>query len=88
MYPLIIKQILTSVAFGLDQVPNGLGALFGLAQLILHAVYYKSTKQIMAERKRKEVNLSDVVVVVAVDDQPKKKGAIASDQNGHNSDET
>ena len=56
-------------------MPNGLGALFGLAQLILHALYYKSTKQLMAGSKGKELNLSNVVVVVG-EDQPKKIGAI------------
>lgn len=63
-------------------VPNGLGTLFGLAQMILHAVYYKSTKQ----RKSKEVNLS-VVVVEAGEDQPKKIGAIAPEINGHDSED-
>ncbi|KAB1201137.1 Bidirectional sugar transporter SWEET7 [Morella rubra] len=45
-------------------VPNGVGALFGLAQLILYASFYRSTKRLMAERKIKgEVDLSEVVVV-------------------------
>jgi solute carrier family 50 protein (sugar transporter) len=47
----------------LSQVPNGLGALFGLAQLILYATFYKSTKRQVAERKTKEVDLSEVMVV-------------------------
>lgn len=48
-----------------SQIPNGLGTLFGVAQLILYATYYKSTQRILAERKlnsTKEVNLSEVVV--------------------------
>lgn len=43
-------------------IPNGLGTLFGVAQLILYATYYKSTQRLMAERKNKAVNLSEVVV--------------------------
>ncbi|KAL0845464.1 hypothetical protein Bca101_018710 [Brassica carinata] len=31
-------------------IPNGIGCVIGLAQLILYAAYYKSTKRIMAER--------------------------------------
>ncbi|XP_071695797.1 bidirectional sugar transporter SWEET6b-like [Rutidosis leptorrhynchoides] len=42
-------------------VPNGLGALFGLAQLILYATFYKSTKEIMAKRHGKsEVSLGNM----------------------------
>ncbi|KAL9230936.1 hypothetical protein vseg_006224 [Gypsophila vaccaria] len=39
-------------------MPNGTGCILGLAQLILYATYYKSTKQQMASRKaaQKEVN--------------------------------
>ncbi|KAL5551566.1 hypothetical protein UlMin_001742 [Ulmus minor] len=58
-------------------IPNGLGTLFGVAQLILYATYYKSTKRMMAERKGKEVNLSEVQVVDG--EEPKKIAA----QNGH-----
>ncbi|KAK6947952.1 SWEET sugar transporter [Dillenia turbinata] len=44
-------------------VPNGLGTLFGLAQLILYATFYKSTKRQVAERERKgQVGLTEVVV--------------------------
>ncbi|KAG4117570.1 hypothetical protein ERO13_D12G239500v2 [Gossypium hirsutum] len=45
-------------------VPNGLGTLFSLAQLLLYATYYESTKRIIAARKetKVEVNLSEVVV--------------------------
>ncbi|KAI7725091.1 hypothetical protein M8C21_014234 [Ambrosia artemisiifolia] len=34
-------------------VPNGLGALFGILQLILYATFYKSTKPMLAARKEK-----------------------------------
>ncbi|RDX90191.1 Bidirectional sugar transporter SWEET7, partial [Mucuna pruriens] len=44
-------------------IPNGLGTLFAVAQLILYATYYKSTKQQIAARKANgEVDLSQVVV--------------------------
>lgn len=33
-------------------IPNGIGCCLGLAQLILYATYYRSTKKIMAERQR------------------------------------
>ncbi|CAL5214986.1 unnamed protein product [Lathyrus oleraceus] len=46
-------------------VPNGIGTLFSVVQLILYATYYKSTMKQIAERKANktaEVNLSQVVV--------------------------
>ncbi|OMP02904.1 SWEET sugar transporter [Corchorus olitorius] len=45
-------------------IPNGLGTLFSLAQLLLYATYYKSTKRIIAARQetKLEINLSEVVV--------------------------
>ncbi|TVU32386.1 hypothetical protein EJB05_24116 [Eragrostis curvula] len=46
-------------------IPNGLGVLLAVAQLILYAMYYKSTKLILQERKRKEADhlaMTDVVV--------------------------
>ncbi|XP_050375848.1 bidirectional sugar transporter SWEET4-like [Argentina anserina] len=49
-------------------IPNGLGTFFGLAQLILYATYYKSTQRLIAERKGREVNLSEVTI----DDNAKK----------------
>jgi solute carrier family 50 protein (sugar transporter) len=46
------------------QVPNGIGTLFSVAQLILYATYYKTTQMQIAARKanKAEVNLSQVVV--------------------------
>ncbi|KAK8953769.1 Bidirectional sugar transporter SWEET4 [Platanthera zijinensis] len=45
-------------------IPNCLGLVFSMAQLVLFAVYYKSTKRQIAERKAKgEVGLTDVVVI-------------------------
>ncbi|KAI3812861.1 hypothetical protein L1987_17574 [Smallanthus sonchifolius] len=42
-------------------IPNGLGALFGLAQLILYATFYKSTQEIIARREGKnDLTLGDV----------------------------
>lgn len=47
-----------------SQIPNGIGTLFSVAQLILYATYYKSTKMQIAARKANkiEVDLSQVVV--------------------------
>ncbi|KAF5734977.1 Bidirectional sugar transporter SWEET7 -like protein [Tripterygium wilfordii] len=43
-------------------LPNGLGSLFALAQLLLYATYYKNTQKILAERKGKAlVGLSEVL---------------------------
>ncbi|XP_076927678.1 bidirectional sugar transporter SWEET6b-like [Bidens hawaiensis] len=42
-------------------VPNGIGALFGLAQLILYATFYKSTQEIIAKREgNSELTLTDM----------------------------
>ncbi|KAL3619517.1 Bidirectional sugar transporter sweet7 [Castilleja foliolosa] len=38
-------------------IPNGMGALLGLAQLVLYATFYRSTKRIMAERMKNEGEL-------------------------------
>ncbi|XP_020706043.1 bidirectional sugar transporter SWEET4-like [Dendrobium catenatum] len=44
-------------------IPNVLGLLFSITQLVLQALYYKSTKRQIAERKLKgEVGLTDVVI--------------------------
>ncbi|KAF5729767.1 bidirectional sugar transporter SWEET4 [Tripterygium wilfordii] len=43
-------------------LPNGLGLLLSLAQLLLYAIYYKNTQKILAERRaRAQVGLSEVV---------------------------
>uniref|UniRef100_A0A803R6N2 Bidirectional sugar transporter SWEET n=1 Tax=Cannabis sativa TaxID=3483 RepID=A0A803R6N2_CANSA len=60
-------------------IPNGLGTFFGVAQLILYATYYKSTQRILAERKTKQVNLSEVVVA----DEEELKKPCGRGQNGH-----
>lgn len=47
-------------------VPNGLGCFLGLAQLILYATYYKSTKDQLAARtaaEKGEVGLKEVILV-------------------------
>ncbi|CAL5022372.1 unnamed protein product [Urochloa decumbens] len=45
-------------------IPNGLGVLFAVAQLILYAIYYKSTQEIIEARKRKadQVAVTEIVV--------------------------
>ncbi|KAL4565402.1 hypothetical protein LXL04_029496 [Taraxacum kok-saghyz] len=43
-------------------IPNGLGSLLGVTQLILYAAFYKSTKRQMAERKANaEMGLAETV---------------------------
>ncbi|KAL6280647.1 hypothetical protein ACE6H2_017528 [Prunus campanulata] len=58
-------------------IPNGLGLLFGSGQLILYATYYKNTKRLLAERKGRQVSLTEVV---SDGDEPKKMGHTT--QNG------
>ncbi|XP_022136759.1 bidirectional sugar transporter SWEET4 [Momordica charantia] len=56
-------------------IPNGLGTLFGLAQLILYGSYYKSTKLQKAEREGKgQVILSEVITNGSKDHSWKKEG--------------
>nr|AWO14213.1 sugar transporter SWEET4a [Saccharum spontaneum] len=45
-------------------IPNGLGVLFAVAQLVLYAIYFKSTQEIIEARKRKadQVAMTEVVV--------------------------
>ncbi|XP_020264028.1 bidirectional sugar transporter SWEET4-like [Asparagus officinalis] len=44
-------------------VPNGIGLVFAIGQLILYAMYYKSTQRILEARKKGgEVDLTNVVV--------------------------
>ncbi|KAJ4956659.1 hypothetical protein NE237_013442 [Protea cynaroides] len=46
-------------------IPNGLGTLFGLAQLVLYATFYKSTqRQIEAKKVKAEMGLADQGVAV------------------------
>lgn len=46
------------------QIPNGLGVALATAQLLLYAIYYKSTqRQIEARRNKEEMGLAEVVVV-------------------------
>ncbi|WOG88100.1 hypothetical protein DCAR_0207334 [Daucus carota subsp. sativus] len=53
--------------------PNGLGALLGVAQLILYATFYKSTKQQMAAKQSKvELGLSDQYIAPVSSTDPKK----------------
>ncbi|KAF3448742.1 hypothetical protein FNV43_RR09455 [Rhamnella rubrinervis] len=59
--------------------PNGFGALLGLAQLILYATYYKSTKQQIEARKAKEIDFPEVIVAA---NQPPNKTATAATENG------
>jgi solute carrier family 50 protein (sugar transporter) len=46
------------------QIPNGLGVLFAVGQVVLYAIYYKSTQQILEARKRKadQIPMTEVVV--------------------------
>lgn len=49
--------------FVLFQVPNGIGLVFSIFQLILYATYYKSTQRILAARQKGgDVGLSSIVV--------------------------
>ncbi|PUZ75271.1 hypothetical protein GQ55_1G144900 [Panicum hallii var. hallii] len=45
-------------------IPNGLGVLFAGAQVVLYAIYYKSTQEIIEASKRKanQVAMTEVVV--------------------------
>lgn len=44
-------------------VPNGLGTLFSVAQLLLYAAYYKSTQRLIAARKAKgEMDLQEMKI--------------------------
>ncbi|KAL2551084.1 Bidirectional sugar transporter SWEET7 [Forsythia ovata] len=57
--------------------PNGMGAVLGLAQLVLYATFYKSTQRMMAERK---VN-SEVGMVEKASGNTKRTNS--ENQNGH-----
>ncbi|KAH9719066.1 Bidirectional sugar transporter SWEET7 [Citrus sinensis] len=61
-------------------IPNGLGTLLGVAQVILYACYYKSTKRQMAARQGKgQVDLSAVVVSESDSGDSKKIGTAVAD---------
>ncbi|KAK7393832.1 hypothetical protein VNO78_22396 [Psophocarpus tetragonolobus] len=62
-------------------IPNGIGTAFSVAQLILYAIYYKSSKKQIAARKAKgegEVNLSEGVGGNSVQDLHNNKIGAAS----------
>ncbi|RWV79688.1 hypothetical protein GW17_00059139 [Ensete ventricosum] len=45
-------------------IPNGLGVMFAVAQLVLYAMYYKSTQmQVEAKKRKAELGLTELVVV-------------------------
>ncbi|KAJ3692317.1 hypothetical protein LUZ60_012667 [Juncus effusus] len=44
-------------------IPNGLGVVFAIGQLILYAIYYKSTQRQIEERRRKAEMLTEVVAM-------------------------
>uniref|UniRef100_A0ACD5YTQ0 Uncharacterized protein n=1 Tax=Avena sativa TaxID=4498 RepID=A0ACD5YTQ0_AVESA len=60
-------------------IPNGLGVMFAIGQVILYAIYYKSTQQILEARKRKadQIPMTEVVV------DGKNAGTTAAAGNGH-----
>ncbi|CAI9762584.1 unnamed protein product [Fraxinus pennsylvanica] len=58
--------------------PNGMGSLLGLAQIILYATFFKSTKRMMAEREAK----SEVVVAEKASARNAKRSN-AEIQNSH-----
>ncbi|KAG8496771.1 hypothetical protein CXB51_007992 [Gossypium anomalum] len=58
-------------------VPNGLGTLFSLAQLLLYATYYKSTKRIIAARQEAKMEMHLSEVVVNGDNKDPKKNSTA-----------
>ncbi|XWS50121.1 hypothetical protein CRYUN_Cryun12cG0061500 [Craigia yunnanensis] len=55
-------------------VPNVLGTLFSLAQLLLYATYYKSTKRIIAARQEPKIEMQLSGVVINGGDDSKKTG--------------
>ncbi|XP_008777044.1 bidirectional sugar transporter SWEET4-like [Phoenix dactylifera] len=59
-------------------IPNALGVLFAVAQLVLHATYHKSTRrQIEARRSKAELSLVEVVAMGETNETRKET------QNGH-----
>ncbi|KAL6543989.1 Bidirectional sugar transporter sweet7 [Orobanche gracilis] len=62
--------------------PNGMGAVLGLAQLLLYATYYRSTRRVMAERKRAQ---GDVGLAETKGPGAQKNG-VETHKNSHVSD--
>ncbi|GMI95519.1 hypothetical protein like AT4G10850 [Hibiscus trionum] len=62
-------------------VSNGMGTMFGLAQLLLYGTYYKSTKRIIAARKETKmemhVSLSPEVAIANGEVDPTKAAGAA-----------
>ncbi|XP_042480563.1 bidirectional sugar transporter SWEET4-like [Macadamia integrifolia] len=62
-------------------IPNSLGALLGLAQLILYATVYRNTQRLMKERKaRVDIGLGDVIIS---QDSKSSNKMVNRPQNGH-----
>ncbi|KAH0450498.1 hypothetical protein IEQ34_021190 [Dendrobium chrysotoxum] len=64
-FDIYITTFITNVIINYEYsvIPNSIGLLFSITQLVLHTIYYKSTKRQIAEKKMKgEVGLTDVVV--------------------------
>ncbi|KAG2680791.1 hypothetical protein I3760_11G114200 [Carya illinoinensis] len=62
-------------------VPNAVGALFSIAQLLLYATFYRSTKRQIADRKLSKgvmLDMSEVVVAAAAADQNDSKKELGS----------
>uniref|UniRef100_A0A0E0LF63 Bidirectional sugar transporter SWEET n=1 Tax=Oryza punctata TaxID=4537 RepID=A0A0E0LF63_ORYPU len=57
-------------------ITNGLGIMFAVAQLILYAIYYKSTRQIIEARK------ADITEVVVDDSSSANPSSGAAAANG------
>uniref|UniRef100_A0A0D9WTQ5 Bidirectional sugar transporter SWEET n=1 Tax=Leersia perrieri TaxID=77586 RepID=A0A0D9WTQ5_9ORYZ len=65
-------------------ITSGLGMMFAIAQLILYAVYYKSTQQIVQARKVEQVSITQVVVdESSAKNNPSVAAAIANAANGN-----
>jgi solute carrier family 50 protein (sugar transporter) len=56
------------------QIPNGLGVLFALGQLVLYAMFYKNTQQIIEARKRKADQQGTMMEVVTDATPPNNNG--------------
>jgi solute carrier family 50 protein (sugar transporter) len=56
------------------QIPNGLGVLFALGQLVLYAMFYKNTQQIIEARKRKADQQGTMMEVVTDATSPNNNG--------------